>query len=79
MEKKSVASLELFRKNQESILKQAKKMDSKYQIFGASKHRYQLNPVVSLEKVRAFEQKYQIILPEEYVFFLTQVGNCGRA
>ena len=52
-------------------------MDKNCAVFGAKKHKYQLNPVVTLEEVKRFEQKYQIKLPSEYVFFITQVGNGG--
>lgn len=61
---------------QKQIRKAANK-DTEYKIFGAKKHRYQLNPVTTIEKIRQFEQKHNLKLPEEYVFFLTQVGNGG--
>lgn len=53
------------------------KIDPDYKVFGAKKHKYILNPIISLNQVRQFEQKYQITLPEEYVYFLTQIGNGG--
>ncbi|MGL4695560.1 SMI1/KNR4 family protein [Enterococcus larvae] len=52
-------------------------VDKGREIFGAGTHKYQLGPVISIAEVRAFEERYQIILPKEYVFFLTQVGNGG--
>jgi len=60
-----------------NIVKEVKKKDENYKIFGAKTHQYQLNETVSLEWVRAFEKKYHIELPEEYVFFITKVGNGG--
>lgn len=36
-----------------------------------------MNPVISLEKVRRIEEKYKIKFPEEYLFFITKVGNGG--
>ena len=60
-----------------NLVQQAANMDKNCAVFGAKKHKYQLNPVVTLEEVKRFEQKYQIKLPSEYVFFITQVGNGG--
>ncbi|MDE7201986.1 MAG: SMI1/KNR4 family protein [Lachnospiraceae bacterium] len=37
----------------------------------------QLNPVIALEKVKAFEKKYKISLPKEYVEFITKIGDGG--
>lgn len=60
-----------------NLVQQAANIDKNCAVFGAKKHKYQLNPVVTLEEVKRFEQKYQIKLPSEYVFFITQVGNGG--
>ena len=59
------------------IIKDVENRDKKYEIFGAERHKYKLNETVSLEWVREFEQKYHVELPEEYVFFITKVGNGG--
>lgn len=59
------------------FIRQAAKADKDFQVFGAQKHQYRLNPVVSPAQIKAFEQKYHVQLPEEYVFFLTHVGNGG--
>jgi len=59
------------------IIKEVENRDKKYEIFGAERHKYKLNETVSLEWVREFEQKYHVELPEEYVFFITKVGNGG--
>ena len=47
------------------------------EIFGSSKHGYKLNPTVTREEVRRFEARWHLTLPDEYVFFLTKVGNGG--
>lgn len=60
-----------------SLIKKSDKLDSERKIFGASKHQYSLNPVISINKIREYEKKYNFKLPEEYVFFLTKVGNGG--
>lgn len=59
------------------LVARAAKADPEYKVFGASSHKYQLYPPVSLEKVRALEKKFQIKLPENYVYFLTQISNGG--
>lgn len=60
-----------------NIVKKVADKDKTFEIFGASSHKYHLNETVSLEWVREFEKKYQVELPEEYVFFITKVGNGG--
>lgn len=37
--------------------------------------RIRLNPPISLERVREFEQRHHIALPEEYVQFITELGD----
>lgn len=60
-----------------ALVKRADEIDKNREVFGASKHQYRLNPVVSIDKIHRFESQYNIKLPEEYVFFLTMVGNGG--
>lgn len=59
------------------LVKRAGEIDKTREVFGASKHQYKLNPVVSMDDIYKFESKYNIKLPEEYVFFLTMIGNGG--
>ncbi len=59
------------------LVARAAKADPEYKVFGASSHKYQLKPPASLERVRALEEKLQIRLPEDYVYFLTQISNGG--
>jgi len=56
---------------------QAAKVDTNFQVFGASSHRYVLNPPVSEAEVQQFEEQYRIQLPACYRTFLTEVGNGG--
>lgn len=60
-----------------ALVKRADEIDKNRDVFGASKHQYRLNPVVSIDKIHRLENQYNIKLPEEYVFFLTMVGNGG--
>lgn len=59
------------------LVKQAGRVDRECKVFGSSKHRYCLNPVLSDEIVSKYEEKNHIKLPSEYKFFITQVGNGG--
>ena len=61
----------------QELVKQAGLVDKNRKVFGSEKHDYQLKPVISLSEVQAYEQKHNIKLPSEYVFFITQVGNGG--
>ena len=56
-------------------LAQAKAADKDLEVFGASSHKYHLNPPVSEAEVLAFEQKYGIQLPECYRAFMLTIGD----
>jgi len=54
----------------------AKNTDTFFEVFGAEHHKYRLDPPIEIEELEAFEKKYNILLPEDYKVFLTQIG-CG--
>ncbi|MGB4774416.1 MAG: SMI1/KNR4 family protein [Daejeonella sp.] len=56
---------------------QLKKLDRSYILFGSQKHKYHLNHTISLERIRHFEFANKITLPDDYVEFLTNIGNGG--
>jgi len=56
-------------------LAQAKAADKDLEVFGASSHKYHLNPPVSEAEVLAFEEKYGISLPEDYRAFMLTIGD----
>lgn len=58
-------------------LSKLKKKDRKFNIFGASQHKYTINEKLSEEQLEAFEKKHSIALPIEYRTFLRDVGNGG--
>jgi hypothetical protein len=58
-------------------LNQLKELDKEFQLFGSYQHKYILNPPLPLEKIQAFEKSYGVILPKEYVAFITTLGNGG--
>lgn|GEM_PF-951979 len=58
-------------------LDQLSNTDAKRELFGAATHQYRLNPVLRTEQVRTFETEHQVQLPEDYVAFLTLIGDGG--
>jgi hypothetical protein len=64
-------------KNLKNKLERLKQLDSSLEIFGAERHKYILNPILSIDKIRQFEAKYNVNLPNEYIAFLTTLGNGG--
>ena len=58
-------------------LSQAKAADKDLEVFGASSHKYHLNPPVSEAEVLAFEEKYSISLPEDYRAFVQTIGDAN--
>ena len=56
-------------------LAQAKAVDKDLEVFGASSHKYHLNPPVSEAEVLAFEKKYGVQLPECYRAFMLTIGD----
>ena len=56
-------------------LAQAKAADKDLEVFGASSHKYHLNPPISEAEVLAFEEKYGISLPEDYRAFVQTIGD----
>ena len=56
---------------------QAKAADKDLEVFGASSHKYHLNPPVSEAEVLTFEEKYGISLPEDYRAFVQTIGDAN--
>ena len=56
-------------------LAEAKAADKDLEVFGASSHKYHLNPPVSEAEVLAFEKKYGVSLPEDYRAFVQTIGD----
>lgn len=59
------------------ILNEAQKIDSQFELFGTSKHQYKLNSPISASFVRDVEERYGFTLPEDYFYFITEVGDGG--
>ena len=60
-----------------AILEQARRIDQKCQLFGASENQYKLNPPLNAAVVRLVEETYHFTFPEDYFQFITQVADGG--
>ncbi|WP_459209250.1 SMI1/KNR4 family protein [Aquimarina rhabdastrellae] len=58
-------------------LRLAKNTDSFFEVFGASSHKYILSSPLNIKELNDFEEKYNIILPDSYKRFLSEIGNGG--
>ncbi len=68
----------MFRREEvEKILAQARRMDPLLKMFGVADHQYRLASPVDLAFVRTIEEKYHFRFPEDYVQFITEVGDGG--
>ena len=65
------------RKEVERILEQARRMDPQLEMFGVVDHQYRLGSPVDLAFVRTIEEAYHFRFPEDYVQFITEVGDGG--
>ena len=61
----------------QKILAEARCMDPQLEMFGVADHQYRLGPPVDLAFVRAMEKKYHFRFPDDYVQFITEVGDGG--
>lgn len=55
----------------------AKQMDSDEELFGADSHHYQLNPPLDMAQIEQWQRRTGVRLSQEYVQFMTQLGNGG--
>jgi hypothetical protein len=53
------------------------RLDRGRSIFGSIGHHYKLNPPLAQTVVKEFEREHKINLPEDYRYFITEIGNGG--
>ncbi len=58
-------------------LNKLREQDTDFEIFGADSHKYKMNPVLTEAKIKAYEEKNNLTLPEDYRWFLMNIGNGG--
>jgi hypothetical protein len=54
-----------------------RRADPRLEVYGASSHRYHLNPPLSEREVLAFEERARVTIPEEYRVYLLEFANGG--
>lgn len=52
-------------------------IDTNFEVFGSSRHHYQFNPPLLLNKLKLIEARLGIYFPEDYRQFLVTLGNGG--
>jgi len=59
------------------LLEELRRKDSKRSVFGSAEHDYELNPPIPVSVIEEFETRHGIRLPEDYRYFITEIGNGG--
>ena len=60
-----------------NLINKCKETDKNFKQFASESHKYKLNPPINKNKVIELENKYEFKLPEDYFWFITEVGNGG--
>lgn len=58
-------------------LERLKALDPDCKVFGASRHKHQLNPPKTETELASFEKLHGVKLPKDYRTFLKHIGNGG--
>jgi hypothetical protein len=64
-------------KDLSEILRRLQDEDKELRVFGARTHKHNLRPPLTENEMQAFEQKHQVILPDDFRWFYTHIGNGG--
>lgn len=59
------------------LLTQLRRKDSCRSVFGSPTHDYKLNPPISVSTIEEFEARCGIRFPEDYRYFVAEIGNGG--
>jgi hypothetical protein len=59
------------------LLDDLDRRDRRRKVFGANGHDYELRPPLPAPVIQAFEMQHSVMMPEDYRYFLTEVGNGG--
>jgi len=58
-------------------LAEISRLDPNFNIFGVTNHQYKLNPPVPAAELDAFEAAWGVRLPDDYRYFVMEIGNGG--
>lgn len=59
------------------LLSVLERKDRRRSVFGSAAHDYNLNPPIPLSTIEEFEARHGIRLPDDYRYFVTEIGNGG--
>lgn len=59
------------------LLSELRRKDRHRSVFGSAEHDYRLNPPITVLTIEQFETRHGIRLPEDYRYFITEIGNGG--
>jgi hypothetical protein len=59
------------------LLEELRRKDRKRTVFGSAEHDYKLNPPIPVSTIEEFEVRNGIRLPEDYRYFITEIGDGG--
>ena len=59
------------------LLADLRRKDRKRRVFGSMAHDYKLNSPISVLVIENFEARHRITLPDDYRYFVTEIGNGG--
>ena len=59
------------------LLKELDRRDTGRRVFGSGAHQYRLRAPLPRSVVEAFEKRCEILLPDEYKYFITEIGDGG--
>lgn len=59
------------------LLATLKRTDQQFENFGSRIHQYELHQPLALSVIEAFESTHNITLPEDYRYFISEIGNGG--
>lgn len=69
--------LELDKKLIKTAMSRLKKADPDFNVFGSSTHKYRLRRPLNLAVLESYERTHNCRFPEDYRYFITEVGNGG--
>ncbi|MCA9616287.1 MAG: SMI1/KNR4 family protein, partial [Myxococcales bacterium] len=58
-------------------LAELRRVDRRYEVHGVADHRYELRAPLTSDELAAAEAQFGVSLPEDYAFFLTELGAGG--
>lgn len=58
-----------------ALIDELRALDTTLDVFGADNHEYEIGPTLSEAKIVKYEQRHDVVLPEDFRLYLQLVGN----